>query len=111
VEQRPEPYEDAWKDLHARRTAGVWVLAALVPVYLLYLLERSVQSSITHLLWYVWLAALSIVGVRIQLFRCPRCQYTFTWRALWNPFTSKCLHCGLRIDESAGPSPVPGGKP
>lgn len=47
------------------------------------------------------MASFVYCAIRISLFRCPRCRkrYTFKrfpgWIAYNNPFTSKCLHCGL----------------
>lgn len=41
-------------------------------------------------------------GVRIGLFRCPRCNNRYTSRRYRgillynNPFASQCLHCGLK---------------
>lgn len=33
---------------------------------------------------------------RLSMTQCPRCNEIYTYKIPWgNPFTSKCLHCGL----------------
>ena len=97
MEREPDRYEGAWKDLHSRRSAFTWVLLSIFPVFLLARFLRSGGTAV----WYLWFFTLVVVGTRIQFFRCPRCQYAFTHKLLWNPFTTKCLYCGLRMDERA----------
>jgi DNA-directed RNA polymerase subunit RPC12/RpoP len=48
------------------------------------------------------MVAFAASGIRVHLFRCPRCGERFTSKG-WllfhvsNPFTGKCLHCGIRV--------------
>jgi hypothetical protein len=49
--------------------------------------------------WGSWIGA----AIWFHRSRCPRCGERVTSRdALTNPFTSKCLHCGLRIGSVDG---------
>jgi hypothetical protein len=42
------------------------------------------------------LALVTLVGMPATLFRCPRCNRRFFYTLLWrNPFTDRCLYCGL----------------
>ncbi len=46
-----------------------------------------------------WMAVWLFLIVRHGLARCPRCGSFFNWS--WrgsNPFTQRCMSCGLRLD-------------
>jgi hypothetical protein len=53
---------------------------------------------------FVWMGAIVVVHTWRAFVRCPRCGQPFSFSGYSNPFTSKCLHCGLRIGE--GPAPA-----
>lgn len=107
-------YAAAWQDFRRRRRA-VWI------IWLTYLPgaggvaalgQRVVGSGTPGIVVAVmWMAAFLASGLRVGAFRCPRCGERFTSRGgplfrVNNPFTGKCLHCGVRVgEEPAGERP------
>src|SRR5690242_5130627 len=98
-------YTAAWRDYRKRRLVSWAVLLAYIPgVLVLFFgigLPISVLTGIKpdyffYLIAGSWMLACVIMGLRTELFHCPRCGKRFfaTW---WyhNAFARKCVHCGL----------------
>ncbi len=95
----PGAMTDAWRDYRRRLRwfFVVWIggfLGAAVAAYAL-VSSRFGQHAVS-IIGIAWLLALTVVAVRLQLFRCPRCSRQFC-KARWyfNPLASHCVHCGL----------------
>jgi hypothetical protein len=62
------------------------------------------SDSLGLIVAVLWMLAFATGGVRAHRFRCPRCGGRFTFKG-WllfgfsNPFTGKCLHCGVRVGD------------
>jgi hypothetical protein len=94
-------YSEAWNDYRKRRLVfvavwlsyvpGLWVAA--VPISLL----TGIKSDyFGYPFMAAWMLAFLIIGLRLAMFRCPRCGnhfFTSWWQG--NPFARKCLHCHL----------------
>jgi hypothetical protein len=97
-------YSAAWRDLRRRRIIfyAVWVgyVPAVFAIYYVALrpLLHVFMIKEDYLVLPVaglWMVAFLVAGIRVQLFRCPRCHQWFFAKWYSNPFTRKCLHCGL----------------
>ena len=91
------------------RQRSIWVAwAAVIPAELIIgiPLSKFLSSSVPFTaVGLIALGAFAASGIAVGRFRCPRCGKLFTARVkketvfddMWyrNPFTSKCLHCGL----------------
>jgi hypothetical protein len=101
----PSPdYSAAWRDLRRRRIIFLAVWLGLTPALLAiyYVALRPLSQLFTIKEDYlvlpvagVWMIAFMIASIRVQLFRCPRCQQWFFAKWYYNPFARKCVHCGL----------------
>jgi hypothetical protein len=50
----------------------------------------------------LWFGTWVVLALVHGFYRCPACRHFFNWRLLYgNPFTSRCLHCGVSISERA----------
>jgi len=38
-------------------------------------------------------------SLRLAFTQCPRCEGFYHWNWWSNPWTRRCLHCGLRLDD------------
>jgi len=76
----------------------VWIVFSLyIPVVMIiFFVFRSAQLTMGAALGWMGLCALA--GIRASLSRCPRCGKRYHYkRPVSIPWTSKCLHCGLRL--------------
>ena len=100
-------YTTAWRDLRKRRLIlwglffgyipDVFLLYLVVGMPLLALIGEKEGGTIFIVIALLWMVSFMIAGIRYSYFRCPRCHATFFW-TWWhrNPFSGRCLHCGLR---------------
>lgn len=92
-------YEKNWAEYRKRRKL-FWI------IFLTYLpgvaiigapLGQLFKSETSYLIVaIIWMCAFAVSGLRFSFWKCPRCEKCFSLR--WhssNPFTSRCLHCGL----------------
>jgi len=99
-----ERYAGAWR----RWRRGRWAIAGAYAMFLLligvlYFWKSSL--AVTIIIPLVLLdAAIWIIAILYHAsLRCPRCDENFVWGALYgNPFTRKCVHCGLRAGADPG---------
>lgn len=95
--------EQGLKLIRMRQRRMAYILAGLMPLALLAVVLAEVSADlevpvIVAMLLYG--ALLFAYSLRLALTDCPRCErfYHFGWWA--NPFTQRCLNCGLRLDGS-----------
>ena len=100
-------YTSAWDNYRRRRRwlFGVWLggfvalagLAKLLHTGPIQNYEVSINQLFLGVAISVWFIASTIAGVRLLLFRCPRCGrhfFVMWWRG--DMFARRCLHCKLR---------------
>jgi hypothetical protein len=101
VTLQPE-ISDGLKLIRLRQRRLAYVLLGLVPLVLLagYLGDQPPGSQALFIL------AASAYGVlllgyslRLAFTDCPRCHNFYHWSWWSNPWTQRCLHCGLRLRE------------
>ena len=60
----------AWRRL-------LWFVILLGPILSVVIFVMFTGSDRLHMPLFVWLAAVALVGYRLQCFRCPRCHHNF----------------------------------
>ena len=99
TENAPSEFGVAWQD-YRRRVRwffGVWLSGFVVVGALAELLGKLGLGDVGIKVFSpAWMIAFVVVGVRLQLFKCPRCRRQF-FKAWWyyNPFARKFVHCGF----------------
>lgn len=83
--------------LRARRRRMWMALIYYLPVVLLVFLVFH-SDTVAMIVALLWLALYTVAGIVVCLSVCPRCGDLFHFTGLFfNPWTSRCLHCGLSI--------------
>lgn len=106
----PTDYSNAWRDLALRWCANVAVFVGFVPfvaiahfvvAWALPAANSAKQDLVVMVAAFVWGAVFIATGIRLSVFRCPRCKELFFIRAGhgWHIFRRSCIHCGLRIGQ------------
>ena len=95
----PEVTNDALKAARAdyrKRWRLLWfVFLSYLPLGALFMLFVPIDAKFFAL---PWLALFAIAGCRLGCFRCPSCCELAFMKAMWNnPFSRRCLHCGLEL--------------
>lgn len=98
-------YDAAWRKYRIL-TRVAWLMFFTFPLSLAlfgWLFSFLVTKSAAYELAFgvfgiIWLS----VNFAYCYFRCPRCRQTFFMKKVWgfdygNPWTRKCLNCGLRV--------------
>lgn len=98
--EHPTPHP-AWRKYRIWR-AALWILffTYLPAGVLTSLVARHFTSSERPGMFvaFAWMAVWSVCIFCVGWARCPRCQNHVHRRGLWsNPFSGRCLNCGLRI--------------
>jgi hypothetical protein len=97
VEQR---YARAWRRLRIFRRVGIAMFLAL-PVIVVGSLPFDCRSCL-FAAWAATMGLAMVANVAHALVGCPRCGKRFTNTWYWsNPWTARCLHCGLPKGSSA----------
>lgn len=105
------PYAEAWQEYRCRMwTLVLWFVgaAAVGLPAAAWLSMRFDRAGWPLLVWFVVaVAGMSVVVVRHQLWRCPRCGRPFfinmtRWAA--SPYSRRCRHCGLPKWASSSPN-------
>jgi hypothetical protein len=98
VVESDEKNEDiaAARSDYLRRWRLLWfVFFAYLPLGALFMLFVPIDAMYFAL---PWMALFGIAGVRLGYFRCPSCHELAFMKAMWNnPFSRRCLHCGLEL--------------
>ena len=93
-------YEDDWKDYKRIRNQWLFVIAGYVPVCMIAafvsikLFQTLTPAFVVAL---IWMALFAYTGIRVQLWRCPRCGKWFSAKWWYNKgfLARQCVHCGL----------------
>jgi len=80
-----------------RRNKLRWIALGLSPCFLLFMaLIPGTVGGICGICGIVCFLIFGAITGFISLADCPRCYKSAFWKGLWqNPFSSRCLHCGL----------------
>ena len=73
---------------------GTWL--GIIPFMALVMVIRPPEWLLTPVA-ILWLSTWGVLVVVHGFYRCPACRkfFNLSWHS--NPFTSKCLHCGISI--------------
>jgi hypothetical protein len=81
------------------------ILMGLIP----FVLVAAAQSALPPGSEAAFIAAGALYGVlllayslRLAFTECPRCQGFYHWKLWSDPFTKRCLHCGLSLENGDG---------
>jgi Zn ribbon nucleic-acid-binding protein len=93
-------YQQNWKEYKRLRNTFIVLLLGGVPVFALVgmlsvkLFHSATPASVVAILWF---ALFFFNGIRLQLWRCPRCEDWFsgTWWYNKSFLARRCVHCGL----------------
>jgi hypothetical protein len=95
-------YAEQWEEYRKRRRIFLSVLlGCFLPfVYCILLFkvlpDEEIVNRVYLAMFATWGLVLSWAWIRLQYWRCPRCDnYYFRGLSL-NPFVRRCLHCGLK---------------
>jgi len=105
-------YSAAWRDLKTRRLTLLALFLGYVPGVLAIIFAIGLPlSALTGIkldyfiypIAFTWMFGFAAAGLRLQMFRCPRCRRRFfaTWWYV-NTFARKCVHCGLPSNAKSG---------
>ena len=84
--------------IRVRQRRMGYLLWGLVPFVLL----AGYLTEIVFILAAVVYGALLLAySLRLAFTECPRCEGFYHWNWWSNPWTRRCLHCGLRLDDNA----------
>jgi predicted Zn finger-like uncharacterized protein len=91
----------------ARALFWLGVLGFVAPLPVVYWFPTIYDGIRTNVFWWwaaPWFAIVVLSGLYLHNAKCPRCQNRFAVRndgLRWNDFTSKCLNCGLHLNDGA----------
>jgi hypothetical protein len=72
---------------------------SFIPFVLIVSFLRQPDWIITFI-GIAWVILFVVFGMIHAFVRCPACNKPFNFRGLYgNPFTSKCLHCGISLKD------------
>ena len=94
-------YQEDWKEYKRIRNTFFLVFLTYIPVCgtVGFISEKLFHTSTpVFVVAFLWMALFLITGVRLQLWRCPRCGEWFcgTWWYNKGFLARRCVHCGLR---------------
>jgi len=94
-------YESQWQEYRKRSKWFLWVFLTYVPgaatlgIITTKLLNTDSETPFI-VIAIIWMVAFAVTGVRLSLWKCPRCGKWFSTKLLYHNIASKkCLHCGL----------------
>jgi hypothetical protein len=93
-------FEQKWKEYKRLRNTFLLIVLGGAPIFALgaVLSEKLFHTTApASVIAVVWFAAFFFNGVRLQLWRCPRCGEWFsgTWWYNKSFLARRCVHCGL----------------
>ncbi|HKU45715.1 MAG TPA: hypothetical protein VJQ58_02455 [Burkholderiales bacterium] len=81
--------------IRARQQRMAYLLLGLIPFVLVAGYFTRIVFILAAIAYGVLLLAYSL---RLAFTECPRCENFYHWNWWSNPWTRRCLHCGLRLD-------------
>lgn len=98
-------YQQEWQQYKRRRNQFWLVFVGYVPVcgaITLFSFELFHTFTPGFVVAFLWMALFMFTGIRVQMWRCPRCGKWFsaTWWYNLGPLARRCVHCGLRKYEN-----------
>jgi hypothetical protein len=98
-------YQPHWQQYKRRRNQFWLVLGAYAPTcFAIALVSMKLFQSLipVFVAAFLWIGLLTIAGIRIQTWRCPRCGKWFAgpWWYNLGLAARRCAHCGLRKYEN-----------
>ena len=93
-------YEEDWKEYKRIRNQWFFVFLGYVPVCgIVAFLSIKLFKTFTpaFVTAFVWMALFVYTGIRVNVWRCPRCGKWFsaTWWYNLGFLARRCVHCGL----------------
>ena len=87
--------EEGLQLIRVRQRRMAYLLLGLVPFVLVAEYLAQIVFILAAVAYGVLLLAYSL---RLAFTECPRCEGFYHWNWWSNPWTRRCLHCGLRLD-------------
>jgi hypothetical protein len=91
--------------IRARQRRMGHILMGLIPFVLVAAFPRALPGDSEA----VFIAAAAAYGalllfysLRLAFTECPRCEGYYHWKLWSDPFTKRCLHCGLALEAKDG---------
>lgn len=95
-------YDSQWKELD-KRSRVVWgMFAAYAPAvsgfaFLAAMLMQAASGPLDLLVAVTYIVVSLMFSAHLSNFPCPRCGQPFFRTKSWgNPFSRRCMHCGLQ---------------
>ena len=93
-------YSEDWKEYRHLRNTWLLVIVTYIPVVAavafvsMRLFKTLVPGFVTA---FFWMALFLFTGIRLNVWRCPRCGEWFsgTWWYNLGFLARRCVHCGL----------------
>lgn len=94
-------FEENWKQYKQLRNWFWFLWLGFIPICSLsFVVSGYLFSNEFFPILFIapWVIAWIFVGLRLQLWHCPKCGKWFsgTWRYNISFFVHKCVHCGLK---------------
>lgn len=81
-----------------RRRRSVWIVFFLYFPVVGVAFAISQSEHVAMGVAFAWAALYLFAGIRVDVSKCPRCGRRFHRKRYFaNPWSGKCLHCGLRL--------------
>lgn len=93
-------YDQDWKEYKKARNLFWLVFVSYVPIVMtVAIVSIKLFNTFTpaFILAFIWMVFFVITGMRVNLWRCPRCNKWFsaTWWYNLGFLARRCVHCGL----------------
>jgi hypothetical protein len=95
-------YQRQWSDLKRRKWLFWLLMLGVLPgiaasLLIVYLLWPAAPDATFVVIVLGWALAMAAANANLLAFTCPNCggHFFMTAARLRNPFTSKCMQCGL----------------
>jgi hypothetical protein len=106
TEQELQRIRDGWEDYIRRRSWCIFAFLSWIPLGLVVGLRVTylgLPDRLSPVFLFPWMLLFIVVGIRYQLWKCPRCSKGFAYKGWYNKsyFARKCVLCDLSKDEMA----------
>jgi hypothetical protein len=99
-------YQQEWQQYRKNRNQFWLVVVSYLPVVSIvaFISTRLFHTPIPgFVVALFWMGLFAFTGIRVQMWRCPRCGEWFsgTWWYNLGFLARRCVHCGLRKYENS----------